>query len=260
MILRHIINFSIILGLISCTAHKNIPYLQDVENGSFNSENNNKTQITVNDQLTITVNSTTPEAALAFNLTTSPTQITGQTVNMGQNLQTYQVSSKGTINFPVIGEIKVVGLTKEALEDSIKTKIFPRYLNEAPIVIIRITNFRVSVLGEVNKPGSYTISNEKVNILEALALAGDLSLYGKRNNVLLIRTNDNGSSETNRINLQDKKLLESPYFYLKQNDIIYVQPNKTRGNASAIGSVETLGVSVTSVMISLTSLMVTIFK
>lgn len=257
---RLILFLSVLLSLYSCTAHKSIPYLTNMGNESIENKQNSETRITINDQLTIVVNSTTPEATVAFNLNVTPTQLNGATLTMGQSLQTYLVNSNGMINFPIIGEIKVADLTKEELESLIKSRIYPQYLKEEPIITIRITNFRVSVLGEVNRPGNFPVSNERINIFEALALAGDLTLYGKRNNILLVREGEKGKTETVRLNLQDKDILQSPYFYLKQNDVIYVQPNKPKGNASAISSAETLSVSITSVLISLTSLLVTVLK
>lgn len=257
---RLILFLSALFLLFSCTAHKSIPYLTNTGNESIENKQNSETKIAINDQLTIVVNSTTPEAATAFNLASTPTQLSGATLTMGQSLQTYLVNSKGMISFPIVGDIQVAGLSKEELESLIKSKVYPQYLKEEPIVTIRITNFRISVLGEVNRPGNFPVSNERINIFEALALAGDLTLYGKRNNILVVRELDKGKSETVRLNLQDKGILQSPYFYLKQNDVIYVQPNKQKGNASAISSAETLSVSVTSVLISLTSLLVTVLK
>lgn len=259
-IYRNVSLLILILSIYSCSAHKKIPYFKNASSETVANKDIVKTKIAINDQLTIVVNSSNPESAMAFNLSTTPTQLNGTTLNMGQSLQTYQVNSKGNIFIPIIGEVHVANLTKEDLEDLIKAKIYPKYLKEEPIVNIRITNFKISVLGEVNKPGSFTITNEKVSILEALAMAGDMTLYGERKNVLLVRELENGATETIRFNLQDKNILQSPNFYLKQNDVLYVQPNRAKSNASAIGSVETLSVSITSVLVSLTSLIVTILK
>jgi polysaccharide export outer membrane protein len=150
-------------------------------------------------------------------------------------------------------------MTKNELSDYIEKQIYPRYMKEEPIINIRFANFKVSVLGEVIKPGICTIDNEQVSILEAIALAGDLTIYGRRDNILLIREN-NGKRVTVRIDLRDKRLIESPYYYLQQNDILYVQPNNPKSRSSALGVAETLSISVVGTLISLTSLFVTLFK
>lgn len=259
-ILRITVIITIVIAIASCRAHQSVPYLKDAKTEKFESSKSSEARICVNDQLTIIVNTTTQDAAAAFNLTTTPPQLSGTSVGYGQSIQTYLVNSDGSIDYPIIGKIQVAGKTKREVELLIKDKIYPTYLKEEPIVNIRFTNFKVSVLGEVNRPGSFNVTNEKITILEALAMAGDMTLYGKRDNVLLIRENDNGSKETVRLNLQDKNLLDSPYFYLKQNDVLYVQPNNPKANASAISTGETLLVSITSVLISLSSLVVTILR
>jgi polysaccharide export outer membrane protein len=222
----------------------------------------------VGDLLTITVNSATPEAAIPFNLPLIPTMgglnsysqrnASGGGVGSG-TLQNYLINNRGDINFPVIGKIHAVGMTKNELSDYIEKQIYPRYMKEEPIINIRFANFKVSVLGEVTKPGICNIDNEQVSILEAIAQAGDLTIYGRRDNILLIREN-NGKRVTVRIDLRDKRLIESPYYYLQQNDILYVQPNNPKSRSSALGVAETLSISVVGTLISLTSLFVTLFK
>lgn len=134
------------------------------------------------------------------------------------------------------------------------------YLKETPIVTVRLSNYKISVLGEVARPGSFTVTNEKVNVLEALAMAGDMTVYGLRDNVKLIREDANGKREIIEMDLTRSDLVLSPYFYLKQNDILYVTPNKTKARNSDIGNTTTIAISATSILISLASLLVTIFK
>jgi polysaccharide export outer membrane protein len=222
--------------------------------------------IKVGDLLTITVNTTTPEAAMPFNLPLVPTlgmtnyNVSRNTVsNYSGGLQNYIVGTEGAIVLPVIGTIQVVGLTKSELARQIKAMIYPKYITEEPIVLIRYANYHVSILGEVARPGNYTIDNDKVSIFEALALAGDLTIYGRRENVLLVRENENGR-ETIRIDLRDKNLLNSPYYFLQQSDVLYVQPNDPKSRASALSTAETLSVSLIGTLISLTSLIVNITK
>ena len=150
-------------------------------------------------------------------------------------------------------------MTKYALADLIKTKIYPRYIKEEPIISIRYANFSISVLGEVARPNTFLVNNEKISILEALATAGDLTIYGRRDNLLLVRQTPEGRQSI-RIDLRDKNLIYSPYFYLQQNDVIYVQPNETKTRTSKIGSAETLSISIVGTLISLTLLIVTLVK
>ena len=143
----------------------------------------------------------------------------------------------------------------------IHDKLLP-YLNatENPVVTVRMSNYKISVLGEVNKPGMFTVSNEKINILEALAQAGDLTIYGVRDKVKLIRESASGKKEIIRINLNDAEIINSPYYYLQQNDIVYVEPNKVKARNSTIGQSTTLWLSGTSILVSLASLIVNILR
>ena len=134
------------------------------------------------------------------------------------------------------------------------------YLKESPIVTVRMANYKISVLGEVNRPGTFTVGNEKVNILEALAMAGDMTVYGVRDNVKLIREDAKGKREIINLNLNNAELVVSPYYYLRQNDIIYVTPNKTKAKNSDIGSSTSMWISATSILVSLASLLATILK
>ena len=140
-------------------------------------------------------------------------------------------------------------------------KIKP-YLNasERPIVTVRMINYKISVLGEVQRPGMFTVANEKINILEALAQAGDLTIYGVRDRVKLIREDNTGKKEIHELNLNDANIINSPYYYLQQNDIVYVEPNKVKSQNSSVGSMTTLWFSATSILISLTSLLYNILK
>lgn len=252
--------FVLLMSMYSCSAYKTIPYLKDASNETIITTDTFEPKMCINDQLTIIVNTTVPEAAAPFNLVVSPSQITGVNLSTAQAMQTYLVDRDGTINFPTIGKLYVLGKTKKEVENLIKSKIYPKYLTEEPIITIRYVNYKVSVLGEVAKPGSYVISNERVTIFDALALAGDLTVYGKRNNVLILREDEKGNKLTARVNLQDKAILKSPYFYLRQNDVVYVEPNKHKANASAISTGESTSISVVSTIASLASLIITILK
>ena len=153
------------------------------------------------------------------------------------------------------------GLTKSACEKLIHDKI-QRFMNaeENPIVTVRMSNYKISVLGEVNKPGMFTVGNEKINIFEALAQAGDLTIYGVRDRVKLIRENERGHKDVYTLNLNDAEIINSPYYYLQQNDVIYVEPNKVKAKNSSIGQSTTIWISIAGALVSLASLVVNILR
>ena len=252
-----------VLLLASCSSYKQVPYLQDpaVVNAIQEAQPLYDAKIMPKDLLTITVNTTDPEASAPFNLTVQSAINTGRTNSLTQQptLQQYLVNNEGTIDFPVLGRIKVSGLTKNEAEDMIREKLGP-YINERPIVTVRMANYKISVLGEVNSPGTFTVNNEKVNILEALAMAGDLTVYGKRDNIKLIREDAEGKREIINLNLTNAEIVTCPYYYLQQNDIVYVSPNKTKAKNSSIGNSTTIWFSATSILISLASLVINILR
>jgi len=247
----------------SCSAPKNVAYLWNSDDVDLSqSQYLYDAKIMPKDVLTITVNTVNPEAAAPFNLTV-PTSFNNQSRSTYSQpiLQTYLVDNEGTIDYPVLGRIKVGGLTKRECETMIHDKIKP-YLNanEKPVVTVRMSSYSISVLGEVARPGSYQVSREKINILEALAQAGDLTIYGVRENVKLIREDAKGKKQIYHINLNDANLLTSPYYYLQQNDIVYVEPNKVKARNSTVGQTTTLWFSATSILISMASLLYNILK
>ena len=247
----------------SCSAPKNVAYIKNSDEVDLSqSAYLYDARIMPKDVLTITVNTVNPDAAAPFNLSV-PTAFNNQTRSTYSQpiLQTYLVDNNGTIEFPVLGTLKVGGLTKSECEKLIHDKIMP-YLNakENPVVTVRMANYKISVLGEVNRPGMFTVSNEKINIFEALAQAGDLTIYGVRDNVKLIRENAKGRKEIHTVVLNDASLINSPYYYLQQNDILYVEPNKVKARNSTVGQTTTLWFSATSILISMASLLYNILK
>lgn len=183
-----------------------------------------------NDILTISVSSPNPEADLIFN---APNTLATQAGGMGgggsiaSQTAGYLVSPEGYIQFPVLGNIKVAGLTKTEIKNLITKELVNKKLLIDPVVNIRIINFKITVMGEVRNPTVFTVPSEKISILEALGTAGDLTVFAKRDNILLIRE-VNGEKIVRRLDLNSKNLLESPYYYLKSNDVIYVEPNAAR--------------------------------
>lgn len=177
--------------------------------------------------------------------------------NMSKTMEYYLIDQNGDIEFPVLGRLHVGGKTKTEVEHMIQEALYPKYLNELPQVTVWIQNFSISVLGDVNKPGSFTIEDERVSILDAIALAGDLAITGRRDNVLLVRVNADGSKTVARVNLNDKDLISSPYFYLQQNDVLYVEPNKSKANSAVVVPPTTsLVFSATSILLTIANLII----
>ncbi len=254
---------AMIMLIGSCSGSKQVAYFQNIDSISLAASRGlYDAHIMPKDQLTITVLTSNPEASAPFNLAVSNTVGTnGQLTTSGSSLQGYLVDNDGNINFPIVGKLHVAGMTKTQCEDLIKSKVMP-YLNakENPIVTVRMSSYRVTVIGEVGSPNVIPVSTEKMSIIEALASAGDLSIYGKRNNVLLIREDANGEKHATRINLNDGNLFNSPYYYLQQNDIIYVEPNQVKAKNSAIGSSTTIWFSFIGIVTSIASLLVNILR
>lgn len=253
----------LIIIFSSCNSYKQLPYLKDAAEISPEvvSTSIHEAKIMPNDIISITVNSTVPGAAVDFNLPLVPTNLSSplqttiapSTANSG-GLQNYMVNKEGKIDFPILGSLKVGGMTTNEVQDYLVSLIYPRYIVEKPIVNVRFLNFEVSVLGEVNKPGVYNSDNGQITIFDALAEAGDMTIYGKRDNVLLVRTLESGETAMYRINMQDKNLVKNQnIFYLQQNDKLYVETNKAKGNNSSFGTMQSIGLSALSIIVSVIS-------
>jgi len=251
----------LIAFLASCSAPKEVLYLQDI--ASIKEENIDKNYEVIihkDDLLAILVNSKDPELALPFNMPVVTYQIGAQTTAQ-QRLLGYLVDQNGDIDFPILGKIHVEGLTRMQVTELIKQKLMSEDLIKDPIVTVQFLNFKVSVMGEVTRPGTFDISGDRITLLEALSMAGDLTIYGRRDRVAVIREKD----DKRRIlyhDLRSSDIFQSPCYYLQQNDIVYVEPNKAKTGQSRINSNNSVGVwlSAVSVLASITSLMVTMFK
>ena len=247
----------------SCVSGRKVPYFQNIDEISLaGSRGLYDAKIMPKDMLTITVSTTEPAAAAPFNLSVSNTVgASGQLSTGGGNLQGYLVDNDGNINFPIIGYVHVQGLTKKGCQELIRKKILPYMAaTENPIVTVRMASYHVTVIGEVKSPGVIPVSTEKISIIEALAKAGDLTLYGKRNNIMLIREDETGQKSAVRLNLNDANIINSPYYYLQQNDVIYVEPNSVQAKNSGIGSSTTLWFSFVSIVTSVASLLINVRK
>lgn len=259
-ILGFVLSIVAAFAITSCGNYKQVAYFQNIDSISLAaSKGLHDAKIMPKDMLTIMVTTTDPKAAVPFNLSYSQGS-NGGTYG-SQSYIPYLVDNDGCIKFPVIGKLRVIGMTKREIENLITEKIKP-YLadDQNPIVTVMMANYTVCVTGEVRSPGVFTISNEKVSIIEALTRAGDLTIQGQRQNILLIREGMNGQKEHHRLNLNDADLINSPYYYLKQNDIIYVEPNKIKARTATIDTSITYWLGLTSSVISLSTLLITILK
>ncbi|MFD2203290.1 polysaccharide biosynthesis/export family protein [Shivajiella indica] len=220
---------SVLSLLFSSCAQRNLVYFSDIDPYSDFTvplSQSNEPRIQIDDLLSITVTSLNAESNMLFNVgVLMPSGDRNNTVVSNPINENYLVDKSGNINYPVIGLIKLEGLTKQEAINKM-AGLLNEYVKD-PIINIRFMNFKVTVIGEVQRPNSFVIPTEKITVLEALGLAGDMTAYGKRENVLVIREID-GVRTASRINLNEKGVLNSPYYYLQQNDIVYVEPYKTK--------------------------------
>lgn len=252
--------------MASCADVKDVAYLQNVHTGSkigdYGLPTMYEARFKAKDILSISVATSEAQASKNYNLVMP--QISSNPLNdllyTVPTLQNYLVDNDGFIDFPVFGKLKVIGLTRAELEKLLYKKLEPAFSKERPIITIRIINYSVNVLGEVNRPGKYQSNNERLTVFEGLALAGDMTLYGKRDKVKVLREHADGSKEVYTLNLNTVSMLQSPAYYLEQNDVVYVEPNKSRAKSSGINAAENLSVSALTVVISLASLIVTVFR
>lgn len=224
-------------------------YLQGIEQTSTAEVIKYEPKIQLDDLVYINVTSESIEAAAPFNLGGNTEQIAG-----GGNaiqLSSYLVDNQGEIDFPILGIIKVAGLTKTELHDLLKIRL-EEFLKD-PLLIVRVVNFKVTVMGEVKNPGNFTANSDRLTIMEALAQAGDLTPVANRDNILVIRE-ESGIKSYYRVNLTDSELLQSPIYYLKQNDLVIVEPRFTKPESSVIGANLPLTLSVVSLIVTLSIL------
>jgi polysaccharide export outer membrane protein len=231
----------------SCTTSSSIVYLQDADSSkSENKKVEYEPKLQPDDLLSIVVSAENPESTIPFNLP----QIQGN-YDMGANqygIKSYLIDNDGKIDFPVLGKIQLGGLARREANEKM-VRLIAEYVKN-PGINLRILNFKFSVLGEVAHPGTFTIDSERITLLEALGKAGDLTIYGKRSDIMLIREN-NGSKSYHKINITKTDFVNSPYYYLSQNDVIVVNPNKTKINASVVGPNTTVIMTSISLLITL---------
>ncbi|MGN1245794.1 MAG: polysaccharide biosynthesis/export family protein [Muribaculaceae bacterium] len=243
----------IVAALQSCksTQEYTLPYFSNIgtaADGVMPSGGDYGIKVIPDDELIITVNSVVPAATAHYNLTLDNPSLRGEMVlSSTPKLQTYLVNKEGCIDFPVLGKLKVAGMTTDEIKKMLEEKIGKDV--DDPYVRVQLANFKVNVLGEVNRPGAFNVTTERFSVLDALANAGDLTEYGNRANVLIIRE-ENGVRQYHRINLNDAATLSSPYYYLQQNDVVYVEPNKIRQDNSKYNQNNAFKLSVISTIVS----------
>ncbi|MFC2110132.1 polysaccharide biosynthesis/export family protein [Bacteroidota bacterium] len=241
----------IAISIVSCASRKKIVYFQDVDSKEFKEVANYSPVFKADDQLSITVSSIDNLAAAPYNLPVASFNTEGSQTAGNQALQTYIIAKDGTVNFPQLGKLHLAGLTRVEAVAMIQKKLKP-FLKE-PLVNIRLLNFKVTVLGEVFKSGSFSVNTERISILDAIGMAGDLNIYGMRNNVLVIRE-ANGAKEFHRVDLTASDVFDSPAYYLQQNDVVYVEPNKPKINSSINSSANGLIISTVSLLLTVISI------
>ncbi|MBQ7856301.1 MAG: polysaccharide biosynthesis/export family protein [Alistipes sp.] len=249
--------------LAGCSAVQRTVYMQDVEhNTALEVAASQQIRIKPYDRLTVVVSSKDPELAAPFNSASSYNSLSGNPVGNAsygsQSLQVRTVDSAGMLYMPIIGNIYCEGKTRSELAADIANKIVEGgYLNDAS-VNIQFADMKIFVMGEVTRPGQFDITRDQITLLEALAMAGDLTIYGNRSNVTVVRK-DSGKTTTYVVNLLDKQLFTSPAYYLQQDDVIYVQPNKYRAATSEINQNRTFWISIVSTLLTAVSLAMTIW-
>lgn len=257
MIRKALLLLIVVLSLCSCASRKKIAYFQNISAMSSSDSVSHELELKPDDLLMIIVSAPEAEAVKNFNLPTIA--LMGSSANNmnaanGQiQYQTYLIDNKGEIQFPIIGAIKLGGLTRAEAVAKLTEEI-KRYVKN-PIVNMRLMNYKISVLGEVTRPGTFNVVTERITLPEALGLAGDMTIYGKRDRVLIIRE-ENGKKTHNFVDMTKADFVNSPYYYLTQNDLVYVEPNKTRINSSVVGPNITVVFSGISLLITVFALII----
>lgn len=253
LFLKKTILLFFVMLLYSCVPKKEIIYYQNIDSINQKDRTNSyEIKIQPDDLLSIIISADNPEAVIPFNLGASEEDSSGK-----QSSASYLVDVNGFVDFPVIGKLKVSGLTRTETLKLFQDKLAVYIKN--PVVIIRILNFKISIQGEVNESGVYPINTERVTLIEALTMAKDLTIYGKRDNILIIREID-GVKSYNRINITNADFINSPFYYLAQNDVVYVEPNKNKVNGAGVGPSTGLIFSITSILITLATLVISTSK
>lgn len=265
---------SVLILAASCSTPKNITYFQDITNGAvIESSQQMDVKVRPEDKLSIIVNTQDPALSMMFNLvqtqnrigqTTSSTNSSSSANSNGQTAY-YTVSPEGTINFPVLGKLHIAGMTRWEVAQFIEKQLISKKLVKDPIVTVEFVNTGISIIGEVSSPGRYEFNKDRLSLIDAIAMAGDLTPNGQRENVIVMREDSNGKQRAYRVDLTDLNgVVNSPVYYLQQNDVIYVEPNdkKKRDTTSSGNSAynPSFWVSIASMGVSVATLITTLTK
>lgn len=243
----------LLAGLQSCKSYKNVPYFKNVSDSAFmyrkgidlSAEPYKDILIQSDDILQVTVITLDASSSMSGNnnqmeMIQDPLAAASPLTNSAnKNIAGYLVDKEGNIELPMAGKVKVQGLSTSGAKEAIRQKVTQYY--KEPVVNVRLANFKVTVLGEVMRPGSYLVASEKATVLDALGLAGDMTIYGKRENVMLVRR-DGDKQKMIRFNLNSTDMIQSPYYYLRQGDVVYVEPGKGKAAATDVSMVRTYGI------------------
>lgn len=242
--------------MASCFTPKKVVYLQDLQPGTVQElKEDYEAKIKKDDLLQILIMAQTPDAAKPFNLSALVQEMS--TTGNSSDQSSYLVDKDGYIDMPVLGRVKVEGLTTQELKKQVIRQLQEKNLIKDPVVTVRIQNFKILMLGEVKNPGAIEVKGERITLLDAISQAGDLTMQGRRDRVAVIRE-ENGKRTVNYLDLKSKKIFDSPYFYLKQNDVVYVEPNDAKSvqyRSGQMGNV-TPWISLVSSILSLATLIV----
>jgi len=270
---KHVIAATAVATLLmaSCSTPKNISYFQELNTGSIiQAEKVLDVKVKPEDKLSIVVSTQEPALSQLFNLVTTQNRLenvssNGSSTTGNGQVSYYTVDSYGDINFPVIGKIHIAGLTREQVAEKIFEELTSRNLVKDPIITVEFANTRIAVLGEVKSPGRYTFNEDHLTILDAIAMAGDLTNNGVRDNIIVMRTVEEGKQEAYRVNLLNaQELASSPVYYLQQDDVIYVEPNdKKKRETTPNGNTPytpSFWVSMGSFAVTIATLIITLAK
>ena len=248
------------LMLQGCTSYKNSIYMGDSEAIQAVENSKYEYRIMPKDELTITISTSDAIASAPFyrKIGQDRTQTNNHQGMQNAKLLDYLVDNNGCIDYPGLGMLHVEGLTTRECE-AMMCEELQKYLTEKPNVTVRVSNFKVSILGEVNRPGTYTIEDERITIFQALALAGDMTLFSKRNEVQLLREGADGKLGINKLDLTSADITTSPFYYMQQNDVLYVRPTKNKVHSSIFNSNSTMWTSLVSAAISIASLFIIVY-
>lgn len=250
------------ITLFSCSTPQNISYMEGVPNEVVFNDAPQTIKVQAGDKISIVAKSKDPQLSELFNLPVTSYRVGSTTSSSySQQISCYSVTSDGCIDFPVIGKIKVAGMTREQIAETIKQKLISDNLVKDPVITVEFENLHFSVMGEVNNPGQYSIDRDNISLLDALSKAGDLTIYGRRDNVLVMRQ-ESGQKKVYRVNLTSAdSVMNSPVAYLQQNDVVYVDPNNMRKRQSTVNGNNVLSASFwVSIASLLTSIAVLIVK